>query len=723
MNGQHEPGVQLEKRAPAPPEVFEAELVDERQEPPTLIGRLVPPRAIVVATQLGSASPVAAAGRVLRATPRRALRASWTSTQGGAHWVTRAAGAATHRHLREQLRLARLAGDAKGLGEWSDRLEKAKDARLQRVLAMPRAGLAAAGVVLAITAAAWLLVLLGGVIASLAPGGLDWAGWWSAVGGALSTASVLAKVLGSVALVAAVPLLVVLAWREGRRVANPPMWLLTPDERAQEGAEITADTITQALAHMKIQALTKYIKEGGRLEFIVPPREQGGGTYFQVRLPLGVTAAELLPSVKVELLAGNLTRHKHETWPQRQPDADARVLDCWVADKGTMDRPAPPWPLLLDGTFNVFRERLPWGATMRGEPIQVGMMEKHWLIGANSKQGKTTVVRTLLLGVALDWSVELRIADLKGDGDFRMLRERCHTYIEGQADEHAEAAVVMLEDVVAEMQRRYTEKERRDITGPITEQLAREKGSGFHPMFVVVDECQVMYMAGKATDGSLLGGSKDDARAQKAAKRLHDQARAVLIHLIQATQRPDPQTIPVRVREGPHVRVSLYVPNVNAAKMILADAAERGARPHDLRPGADAGTVVAAGEVEDIPAGQAFAIVRTHYVSTEQAVAVAQRATDNWRRRGRHLAPVTPAVDAAEPNHLAAIEVALRGEGRVRTTVVLARLIEDDPDLYESWDLVRLSDVLTAAGAPTLKTGGLMHVVAGRVLRVIGEDR
>jgi S-DNA-T family DNA segregation ATPase FtsK/SpoIIIE len=56
------------------------------------------------------------------------------------------------------------------------------------------------------------------------------------------------------------------------------------------------------------------------------------------------------------------------------------------------------------------------------------------------------------------------------------------------------------------------------------------------------------------------------------------------------------------------VRCALNVPNHETAKMILADAADRGARPQDLRPGADAGTVVATGEVEDIPNGQAFAL-------------------------------------------------------------------------------------------------------------------
>ncbi|HEV7451257.1 MAG TPA: hypothetical protein VGO16_07695 [Pseudonocardiaceae bacterium] len=86
---------------------------------------------------------------------------------------------------------------------------------------------------------------------------------------------------------------------------------------------------------------------------------------------------------------------------------------------------------------------------------------------------------------------------------------------------------------------------------------------------------------------------------------------------LQATQRPDDRTLPARVREGAHVRYALNVPNHETAKMILADAADRGARPQDLRPGSDAGIVVATGEVEDIPQGQAFAIVRTHYVSTK----------------------------------------------------------------------------------------------------------
>jgi S-DNA-T family DNA segregation ATPase FtsK/SpoIIIE len=688
-------GVELEKRAavdiaPAP---LDAELVepDERQ---------VRPRKRAEITVLGRRPEDVqrSAKALVRSAPRSAARTGYTAAVGGLSLGQRIWAAATHGPIRKQIRLAEAVGDRVALGEWSDRLQDAKDRRLQRVLGMPKAVISAVVVGAVLFGVVMLLAFIGGVVAWLVPDdGMEWSDWWGGFGAVVSTIWALVRWAFWLTPVGLLALGSALAIREGRRVASTPAWLMTGDERAQAGAEVTADSITKAMQHMKLPALTKALKEGQVLEFLVSPREQGGGTYFQVRLPMGVVAADFLPTEKVELLAGNLLRLKHEVWPQRQADSDARVLDCWAADKGTMDKPAPAWPLLDDGTFNVYRDRLPWGVTMRGEPITVGMRQKHWLVGANSKQGKTTAVRTLLLGLALDPDVEFRIADLKGDGDFKMFEPMCHTYIEGQADEDAEAAVIMLEDLVAEMQRRYDEKARLGIVGGITEQLARKRGSGFHPIFAVVDECQVMYMAGKAADGSLLGGSKDDSRGQKAAKRLHDQARAVEIQLIQSTQRPDPQTVPVRVREGVHVRASLYVPNINAAKMILADAAERGARPYDLRAGRDAGTVVVAGEIEDIPHGQAFAIVRTHYVSTAEAWAVAKRAIELRAKRGKHLAAV-PAVLEEEPvDHLANVEEAMRSEARVRTAVLLGRLIEIDQD-YEDWGFQDLKRVLAGPG-------------------------
>jgi DNA segregation ATPase FtsK/SpoIIIE, S-DNA-T family len=267
-----------------------------------------------------------------------------------------------------------------------------------------------------------------------------------------------------------------------------------------------------------------------------------------------------------------------------------------------------------------------------------------------------------------------------------MFADRARVLIEGSADEDAEATCQMLEWAVGEMRRSYEVKTAKNLT--LTRELSRRKGSGFHPIYVIVDECQILYAAPHP-----VGGTKDDARAWRAAKRLHDQARAVNIHLIQATQRPDNRTLPVQVREGAHVRAALNVPNAETTKMILADAADRGARPQDLRPGRDAGTVVATGEVEDIPAGQAFTIVRTHFVNGMEAAEVVRRSVELRRKHG--------AADSPEPllEHrelLADVVEVMAGANRMKSADVLQQLKQNLPDAYGAWGAQDLAAALRA---------------------------
>jgi S-DNA-T family DNA segregation ATPase FtsK/SpoIIIE len=629
---------------------------------------------------------------------RVALRAVYTVGQGSASWVRRAVDALTYGPVREQVRLARSAGDREALAEWTERLVALKDGRAERLRALPAtliAGLRALFVMACVLAG---LLIMVGLWLAFTPGSIGWGGWWSLIRHLLDEALTTLSFTVRVVVWGGLPALLMAAWREGRRAAQPPQWLFSPDERAQQDAEITADVITAALRHVKIPSLTRYLTSGGVLEYVVTPREQGGGTYTQVRLPMGVTAAELLSSTKVELLAGNLGRHRHEVWPQREKDTDARVLDLWIADKGTMDKPAPPWPLLADGEVDVFRDRLPWGVTMRAEQITVGMLQKHWLIGATSKQGKSTVLRLLALGLALDPTVELHIADLKGDGDWSMFTPRAVTLIEGSTDADAQATTEMLERAVGEVARRYDAKRAAGIVGAIPRELSRRKDAGFHPIYLFVDECQVLYGAPHP-----IGGAKDDARAWRAAKRLHDQARAVNVHLLQATQRPDDRTLPARVREGAHVRCALNVPNHETAKMILADAADRGARPQDLRPGADAGTVVATGEVEDIPQGQAFAIVRTHYVSTNDAYTVITRAMDIIRRTGRTITPDQLTEPEPARDLLADVATVLDGHDKLRSADVLHQLRLRWEPTYGTWSAQQFATTLEDHGVEIKK--------------------
>ncbi|MPY79849.1 MAG: ATP-binding protein [Actinophytocola sp.] len=626
----------------------------------------------------------------------------------------------TNSRYERLLRAAEASGDWDKLAEWEQRAEQARERRHRRAMDWLDAPVKLVKTALlgAVSVAGFFLAV--GVMLALANGdarlllaplgwlldGIGWAYWFALAYGVLLVYG------GTAALVAYL-------WRVGRDHGSwQPAWLSNPAEQGADLVVLDEDSITRALSNCHVTALNRALKAGAVVEYLVHPREQGGGTYTQVRLPLGVKAADFLHPERIETLAGNLGRHKHEVYPQRLPDGDARVLDLWVADRGTMDKPAPAWPLLAEGEFDVFRDRLPWGVTMRGEQVAQGMLHRHVFFGALSKQGKTATMRRDALGLALDPTVELRIADLKGDGDWSMFAGRARTLIEGGGEQQAAETCLMLDELVAEMQRRYDTKRAMGIKGNITRELSRRPGSGFHPIYCFIDECQVLYQADHP-----IGGTAKDARAWKAARRIHDQARAVNIHLYQATQRPDPSAVPFQVREGAHVRACLHVANHEAAKMVLADAADRGARPQDLRSGKDAGTVVAAGEVDDIPEGQAFIIVRSHYVGTQEAYTVINRAMDILAAHGRTVDQAEPDALLEPRDLLTDLATVLEDAGmpRMRTQEVLQRLAELAPATYREWTFTDLRAQLADTAAAPYKSDGVMVIAAVRIQEAITD--
>jgi S-DNA-T family DNA segregation ATPase FtsK/SpoIIIE len=214
-------------------------------------------------------------------------------------------------------------------------------------------------------------------------------------------------------------------------------------------------------------------------------------------------------------------------------------------------------------------------------------------------------------------------------------------------------------------------------------------------LFVFIDEVHVLF------GDDQVGGKA--GRATVAMKSLLNMARAFNIHLLIATQRPDDRTLPARVREGAHVRCALNVPNQETAKMILADAADRGARPQDLRPGADAGTVVATGEVEDIPKGQAFAIVRTHYVSTNDAYTVIARAMEIIHRSGRSITTGQPTEPEPARDLLADVATVLDGHDKQRSADVLHQLRLRWKLTYGGWSAQQFATALQDCGVEIKK--------------------
>jgi DNA segregation ATPase FtsK/SpoIIIE, S-DNA-T family len=657
---------EVERRAAG--EVAEVGEEQPAQPLPPLLNAVLRSGAYVITT-VRSDTPV-------MRTVRRTARTGYVTGQGITSWLKRATNASNHGHAREQLRMARLSGDPEAVADWLKIVDKLRNNRVHRLQRLPAAlaALAIASTVLVV--GIFVLAFVVGVLAWLVWAGEGWHYWWwlarlisQVFAGAIVVASALALVL-------AVPVTFAGAYREGQRSADPPRWLLSMDERRGLDAFITPTRIAIALRDCGLSELRKYIKEspdgGGELIGTITPA--GRGVEVDVRPPTFVSTDQLI--AKKRRIAEALDRHHYELY---MSIVAARTLRFWIADPGALDEPLGASPLVTMGTqtlkVNLEKDRCPWGENLRGDLVGVHLWQRHLTIAGLSNHGKTDSARALLLWMAYDVHVEFRIADLKGYGDWDMFGPidgqpgLATVYISGPTEQHAIDATLMLEEGVAEMKRRMA------------------SGRKDHPTLVLaVDEAQVAYMNTKV-DGQRnpYGGSKNTSRFFIAARELHNQGRAVNVILHQYLQDPTDQNFPEMVREGAHIRISLVVGTPSKSRMALGEAAvEGGAAPHLLRRDIDKGVVVMHGGVE-IPRGEAAITVRNYYIDDAAAWTLARGAIERRRKAGKTPLIIEGGAAAVVIDALSDMYQGMRGENRVKTTVVLSRMREENPTAYEEW--------------------------------------
>ncbi|WP_328466652.1 FtsK/SpoIIIE domain-containing protein [Streptomyces sp. NBC_00448] len=486
-------------------------------------------------------------------------------------------------------------------------------------------------------------------------------------------------------------------WNVGRRGQAAPNWALPAVQRSTDGMPITPSIVVTALRDLGIAALRGAIKamEDNGAAMLGPIRIAGCGVEVDVTLPSGVSTEEV--QGRRRKLAENLGRHEHEvfiTIPQA-----ARTVRLWIADSGALDEPIGPSPLTIDADMSAAYAtgRAPWGQDLRGDAALISLFQRHLLITGLSNQGKTASLRALLLWLVLDPTVQVRIADLKGVGDWRMFDGLATVLIEGPTDDHVIDATEMLEEGVAEMERR----------------LMAPAGTTWDPLILLVDEAQVAFMCpAVGPDKRPYGGVKATSRYFQAARKIHNQGRAVDVLLWQGTQDPTDQNLPKLVREGAHIRASLVLGTESQARMALGDKAiDGGAAPHKLRQGLDKGTVVVAGDGVKLAPGQSSITIRTHFIDGDAAAEIAQRA--KARRTGvttRSAVDTSQQVDA-----LADIATVLADADRMRTQEVLQRLAELRPTEYRGWKFGDLREVLDPFGAAPHKSDGVMVVDRAKV--------
>ncbi|MFI2423466.1 ATP-binding protein [Streptomyces sp. NPDC018955] len=670
----------------------------------TVVPDAPPARPVPLWVRSGRAVKSAVTHEGTKTAVRAVARHGLYTVNGGRIVARRTWDGRTGSRYERMIRAAEAAGNLEAAEEWEERLQRFRAARHHRRMDLLHSPVdAAKGVAVGVGMSVGLLVALGIVMAISAEDAEHVITPLSATIDFIALLIRIVQVVWDPALTIG-PFLALLAlWSVGRKQHAAPVWALPANVRSGEGEPITPSIVVKALRDLGVPALARAIKEMGDAgaSMLGPIRIAGCGVEVDVTLPSGVSTNEV--QNRRRKLAENLTRHEHEVFITL-PEA-ARTVRLWIADSGALDEPIGPSPLVTDETLtaNYKTGRAPWGQDLRGDAAELSLYQRHLLITGLSNQGKTAALRALALWLALDRSVEFWMGDLKGAGDWAMFDGIATRLIQGPTDDHVIQVTEMLEDAVEEMNRR----------------LQAPPGTDFPLLVVIVDEAQVAFMCPvKGEDKRPYGGSSATSRYFMGARKIHNQGRAVNVLLWQGTQDPTDQNLPKLVREGAHTRASLALGTESQARMALGDkAVDGGAAPNLLRPGLDKGTLVVASDGIEIPKGQSSITVRTHYISTDDAHTIAERA--KALRDGVTTLHVIERSEERDP--LADIAAVLGDATRVLTADVLKRLSALSEDAYGTWTPGDLKRVLEDAGAEPYKSDGRMVVGRDRVARALAN--
>ncbi|MFG3266842.1 ATP-binding protein [Streptomyces bobili] len=670
----------------------------------TVVPDAPPARPAPLWVRSGRAVKTAVTHETTRATGRAVARHVSYTFNGGRIVARRTWDGKTGSRYERMIRAAEAAGNLEAAEEWEERLTRFRAARHHRRMDLLHSPVEAAkGVAVGTGMGIGGLVALGVVMA-------------------IATKDVTAVVTPLMATIEFINLMITIVhvvwgpaislgpffallalWAVGSKQHAAPAWALPAKVRNSEGEPITPSIVVKALRDLGVPALRNAIKEMGDAgaSMLSPIVIAGCGVEVDVTLPSGVSTNEI--QQRRRKLAENLARHEHEVFITI-PTA-ARTVRLWVADSGALDEPIGPSPLVTDETMTAdyTKGKAPWGQDLRGDAASISLYQRHLLITGLSNQGKTAALRALALWLALDRSVEFWMGDLKGVGDWAMFDGLATKLIQGPTDDHVIQVTEMVEDAVEEMNRR----------------LQAPPGTVFPLLVVTVDEAQVAFMCPAVDeDKRPYGGSKAKSRYFTAVRKIHNQGRAVNVLMWQGTQDPTDQNLPKLVREGAHTRASLALGTESQARMALGDkAVDGGAAPNLLRPGLDKGTLVVASDGIAIPAGQASITVRTHFISTDDATAIADRA--KALRDGVTTLHVIERGEERDP--LADIAAVVGDAARVRTMDVINRLAALDAKAYGGWSFTDLTRVLDGTGAEPYKSDGVKVIGRERLARALAN--
>ncbi|WP_424567729.1 FtsK/SpoIIIE domain-containing protein [Streptomyces sp. CH-036] len=637
-----------------------------------------------------------------RSTARFTVRHGMYVVGGGRIVARRAWDGRTASRYLKMLRAAEAAGNTELAEEWEERLHRFRAERHKRrmdLLTAPERAVKAAGY--GAGGGLGLLLAVGIALAIATKDPADVVTPLMALVDLIRLLVVIVTVVWGPLLAVGPWLALAAVWAVGRNQQAAPAWAMPTTDTENRDTVPDEGAILDALRHLGIPKLNQAFKDGWQPRWVAPTTRLGNGWHSRLQLPMGVTV-EMVTDKKT-VLAHNLMRKPVEVWPT---EAEASVLDLWVADAGSLSGKVPDWPLLAGGEADYFKG-VPVGVSQRGDQVFGKLMAANYMVGGIMGSGKSSLVVALLLGAMLDPLVDIEAYVMAYNVDYDPMRERLRTLVKGDEDEQIEAAVKALRNLRHEVTERG--KLLEQLGGDevrLTRALA-QRDPRMRPKVVVFDECHELFMH-----------KKYGAEAAELAVKVMKKARKVGITLIFVTVSPTADSIPKDVTRNTSHRVAFAVGDHVANDGLLGTGKHKaGITATNLNPAENVGTALTVGFTKN-----PFELVRSHYVrkdsTTDQITPVVQRALA--LRAGITTTPDAPDDEPAD--HLTDFLTVLGDQKRMRTDEVRQRLAAHNPGEYHGWTAGDLANALDAVGAPAYKSGGVMVVSRARLLEA-SEDR
>jgi S-DNA-T family DNA segregation ATPase FtsK/SpoIIIE len=330
------------------------------------------------------------------------------------------------------------------------------------------------------------------------------------------------------------------------------------------------------------------------------------------------------------VLARNLHRAPLEVWAVAAERAG--YVDLFVADPGSTEKPAPPYPLLHDGRADVFAG-IPLGVSLRGEVIIVALPGANLVFGGLMGQGKSNAARVVILGAALDPLCESWVFVFANNGDFDAYQPRLARYHRGIDDDVAAAALQALRELyekVAQREARLAELGAKKVTRALA-----EKHPELRPLVALFSECH-----------ELFGHEEFGKEVADLAVQTMRRGRKTAITLAFDTQSARKEAIPPKIVELVKINACFAVKSWHSNDGFLGDGSfQAGIRATELRAGKDVGTSLLTGATEE-----RFEIVKWFYIEADDDTGY-DAAAEVIERAMRYLDPDTvhaPIASGAE---------------------------------------------------------------------------